>query len=136
MSLFFLVRRAKRVRHEKHHARERPKKRETITKSREKGLSRSNDFWCENCNLILQLTYPILFFLLGLPPSFFALALPTLTACFYGGGGPQVGEVTRLGGVKNNLRYMQSYKPVIPGCTFSKKEGMLLKIIIELSLST
>ena len=70
---FFLVRRAKRVRHEKHHARERPKKRETITKSRENGLSRSNNFWCENCNLILQLTYPILFFLLGLPPSFFAL---------------------------------------------------------------
>ena len=123
VSPFFLVRRAKRVRHEKHHARERPKKRETITKSREKGLSRSNDFWCENCNLILQLTYPILFFLVGLPPSFFALALPTLTACFCGGEGPKVGEVTRLGGVKNNPPLHEILQTRHPGVHFLKKGG-------------
>ena len=27
-------------------------------------------------------------------------------ACLHGSGGPQVGEVTRLGGVKKNLLYM------------------------------
>ena len=28
--------------------------------------------------------------------------MATLRACLHGGGGPQVGEVTRLGGVKKN----------------------------------
>ena len=41
-------------------------------------------------------------------------------ACLHGGGGPQVGEVTRLGGEKITLLYMQSYAPAIPGCTFSR----------------
>ena len=36
-------------------------------------------------------------------------------------GGPQVGEVIRLGGVKKlTLLYVQSYNPAIPGCTFSR----------------
>ena len=35
--------------------------------------------------------------------------------------GPQVGEVTCLGGVKKiTLLYMQSYNPAILGCTFSR----------------
>ena len=29
------------------------------------------------------------------------MGLSFLRACLHGGGGPQVGEVTRLGGVKN-----------------------------------
>ena len=42
-------------------------------------------------------------------------------SCLHGGGGPLVGEVTRLGGVKKiTLLYMQSYNPAIPGCTFSR----------------
>ena len=45
----------------------------------------------------------------------------SLRACLHGGGGPQVGEVTCLGGVqKVTLLYMQSYNLAIPGCTFSR----------------
>ena len=36
-------------------------------------------------------------------------------ACLHGGGGPQAGEVTRLGGVKKNLLYMPSSNPLTPG---------------------
>ena len=43
-----------------------------------------------------------------------------MRACLHGGGGPQVNEVTRLGGVKKTLLYMQCYNPAIPGCTFSR----------------
>ena len=39
-----------------------------------------------------------------------------LRACLHGSGGPQVGEVTRLGGVKKKiLLYMQPYNPAIAG---------------------
>ena len=39
-----------------------------------------------------------------------------LRACLHGSGGPQVGEVTRLGGVKKiTLLYMQPYNPAIAG---------------------
>ena len=41
-------------------------------------------------------------------------------ACLLEGEGAQIGEVTPLGGLKNNLLYMQSYNPAIPGCTFSR----------------
>ena len=40
-----------------------------------------------------------------------------LRAGLHEGGGPQIGEVTPLGGVKI---YMQSYNPAIPGSTFSR----------------
>ena len=44
-----------------------------------------------------------------------------LRACLHEGGGPQIGEVTPLGGVKKiTLIYMQSYNPAISGCTFSR----------------
>ena len=44
-----------------------------------------------------------------------------LRARLHEGGGPQIGEVTRLGGVKNNPPlYMQSYNPAIQGYTFSR----------------
>ena len=44
-----------------------------------------------------------------------------LRACLHEGEGPQVGEVTCLGGVKKiTLLYMQSYNPAIPGHTFSR----------------
>ena len=39
-----------------------------------------------------------------------------LRASLHGSGGPQVGEVTRLGGVeKLTLLYMQPYNPAIAG---------------------
>ena len=44
----------------------------------------------------------------------------SLRACLCGGGEPQISEVTRLGGEKITLLYMQSYNPAIPGCTFSR----------------
>ena len=51
-------------------------------------------------------------------------------ACLHEGGGPQVGEVTCLGGIKKKitLLYMQSLQPRHPGVHFLK--------IIEWSLST
>ena len=42
-----------------------------------------------------------------------------LRACLHGGGGPQVGEVTRLSGVRN-IRPLHAIYPAIPGCTFSR----------------
>ena len=63
-------------------------------------------------------------FLQMLSPEWRFLKTPfscTLRACLHGGGGPQVGEVTRLGEVKKKTRlYMQSYNPAFPGCTFSR----------------
>ena len=50
-----------------------------------------------------------------------AYVFQTFRACLHGGGGPRVGEVTCLGGVKKiSLLYKQSYNPAIPGCTFSR----------------
>ena len=51
-----------------------------------------------------------------------------LRACLHGGGGPQVGEVTCLGGVKNNPPLHAILQPRHPGVHFLK--------IIEWSLST
>ena len=50
-----------------------------------------------------------------------AYVFQTFRACLHGGGGPQVGKVTCLGGVKKiSLLYKQSYNPAIPGCAFSR----------------
>jgi len=49
-------------------------------------------------------------------------------ACLHGGGGPQVGEVTRLGGVKNNSPLHAILQPRHLGVHFLR--------IIEWSLST
>ena len=52
-----------------------------------------------------------------------------LRACLHGSGGPQVGEVTRLGGVKKNNPPLHAIlQPRHPGVHFLK--------IIEWSLST
>ena len=44
----------------------------------------------------------------------------SLRACLCGGGGHQISEVTRLGGEKITLLYMQSYYPRHPGVHFLK----------------
>ena len=60
------------------------------------------------------------------PVSFFAARF---TACLHGGGGPQVDEVTCLGGVKKNNPPLHAIlQPRHPGVHFLK--------IIEWSLST
>ena len=41
-------------------------------------------------------------------------------ACLHGGGGPQVGEVTRLGEVKNNPPLHAILQPRHPGVHFVK----------------
>ena len=41
-------------------------------------------------------------------------------ACLNGGGGPQAGEVTRLGGVKKKPPWHAIFQPANPGCTFSR----------------
>ena len=43
-----------------------------------------------------------------------------IRACLHEGGRPQIGEVTPLGGVKNNPPYVQSYNPANPGSNFSR----------------
>ena len=50
-----------------------------------------------------------------------------IRACLHGGGGPQIGEVTRLGGVKINPPLHAILQPRHPGMHFRK--------IIEWSLS-
>ena len=44
----------------------------------------------------------------------------TLRACLHGGGAPQVGEVTCLGGVKNNPSLHAILQPRHPGVHFLK----------------
>ena len=51
-----------------------------------------------------------------------------MRACLHGGGGPQVNEVTRLGGVKKNPPLYAMLQPRHPGVHFLR--------IIEWSLST
>ena len=51
-----------------------------------------------------------------------------LRACLHEGGGPQLGDVTRLGGVKNNPPLYAILQPRHPGIHFFK--------IIEWSLSS
>ena len=51
-----------------------------------------------------------------------------MRACLHGGGGPQVGEVTRLGGVKKTPPLYAMLQPRHPGVHFLR--------IIEWSLST
>ena len=71
-------------------------------------------------------------FLQMLSPEWRFLKTPfscTLRACLHGGGGPQVGEVTRLGEVKKNNPPLHAIlQPRHPGVHFLK--------IIEWSLST
>ena len=43
-----------------------------------------------------------------------------LRACLHGGGGPQVGEVTRLGGVKINVPLHEILQPLHPRVHFLK----------------
>ena len=54
--------------------------------------------------------------------------MPWLRACLHGGGGPQVGKVTCLGGVKNNYPLHAILQPRHSGVHFLK--------VIEWSLST
>ena len=46
-----------------------------------------------------------------------SIRVTTLRACLHGGGGPQVGEVTRPAVVKKwpAFNYMQTYNPGVPG---------------------
>ena len=44
----------------------------------------------------------------------------SIRACLHGGGGPQVSELARLGGVKNYPPLHAILQPLHPGCTFSR----------------
>ena len=67
-------------------------------------------------------------FLANCPPAPLLSQHFALRACLRGSGGPQVGEVTRLGGVKNNPPLHVILQPRHPGVRIFK--------IIEWLLST